>query len=217
MLTRGGICVSPTVTYLPYRVSGSRLTAVGRSQLLARWPGTHSRILSGFQRAAQTVLGVYLKRTCSRVTSAPSALGVLTSMRYTNPRTHSLTLRHGCYPHWVLLLAQYSSVISGSCFLRGPASPEKMLAAAAAGGGAMLWVRRNARWLAVAVVSLSCCMPVPLYLALSLSLRLALQSDLSRCQWRVNNISPTLRCAELRHFAAGSDSAAINGRSLYES
>jgi len=44
-----------------------------------------------------------------------------------------------------------------------------MLAAAGGGGGAMLWVRRDARWLAVAVVSLSCCMPVPLYLALSLS------------------------------------------------
>ena len=67
------------------------LTAVGRSQLLARWPGTHSRILSAIQRAAQTVLGVYLKRTCSRVTSASSALGFLTIMRYTNPRTHSLT------------------------------------------------------------------------------------------------------------------------------
>ena len=36
-------------------------------------------------------LGVYLKRTCSRVTSASSAFGVLTIMRYTNPRTHSLT------------------------------------------------------------------------------------------------------------------------------
>jgi len=33
-------------SYLPYRVSGSTLTAVGRSQLLARWRGTHSRILS---------------------------------------------------------------------------------------------------------------------------------------------------------------------------
>jgi len=44
--------------------SGSTLTAVGRSQLLARWPETHSRILSGIQRAAQTVLGVSLKRTC---------------------------------------------------------------------------------------------------------------------------------------------------------
>jgi len=55
---------SDTVTYLAYRVSGSTLTAVGRPQLLARWPGTHSRILSAIQRAAQTVLGrlgVYLK------------------------------------------------------------------------------------------------------------------------------------------------------------
>ena len=50
------------------RVCGSTLTAVRRSQLLVRWPGTLSRILSGIQRAAQTVLGVYLKRTCSRVT-----------------------------------------------------------------------------------------------------------------------------------------------------
>ena len=53
------------------------MMAVGRFQLLARWPGTYSRILSGIQRAAQTVLSVYLKRTCSRVTSASSALGVL--------------------------------------------------------------------------------------------------------------------------------------------
>jgi len=77
VLTRGGICVPPTVTYLPYRVSGSTLTAVGRSQLLARWPGTLSRILSAIQRAAQTVLGVYLEHTSLRVTSASSALGVL--------------------------------------------------------------------------------------------------------------------------------------------
>ena len=77
VLIRAGICVPPTVTYLPYRVSGSTLTAVGRSQLLARRPGTHLRILSGIQRAAQTVLGVYLKRICSRVTSASSALVVL--------------------------------------------------------------------------------------------------------------------------------------------
>jgi len=44
--------------------------------------------LSGIQRAVQTVLGVYLKRTCSRATSASSALGVLTIMRCTNPLTH---------------------------------------------------------------------------------------------------------------------------------
>jgi len=90
MLTRGGICVPPTVTYLPYRVSGSTPTAVGRFQLLARSPGTHSRILSGIQRAAQTVLGVYLKRTCSRVPSAPSALGVLNDYALYKS-THSLT------------------------------------------------------------------------------------------------------------------------------
>jgi len=89
VLTRAGICVPPTVTYLPYRVSGSTLTAVGRSQLLARWPGTHSRILSAIQRAEQTVLGVYLKRTCSRVTSESSALGVLSDYALYKS-THSL-------------------------------------------------------------------------------------------------------------------------------
>jgi len=56
------------------------------------WPGTLSRILSGIQRAAQTVLGVYLKCTCSRDTSASSAhWGFLTIVRYTDARTDSLT------------------------------------------------------------------------------------------------------------------------------
>jgi len=41
------------------------------------------------QRAAQTLLGVYLKWTCSRVTSASSALGVLAYALYKS--THSLT------------------------------------------------------------------------------------------------------------------------------
>jgi len=63
------------------------------TQLLVRWPGTHSRILSGIQRAAQTVLGVYLKRTSSRVTSASSALGVLNDYALYKS-THSLT--HSC-------------------------------------------------------------------------------------------------------------------------
>jgi len=89
VLTRGGICVPPTVIYLPYRVSDSTLTAVGRSQLLDRCPGTHSRILSGIQRVAQTVFGVYLKRTCSRVTSASSALAVLNDYALYKS-THSL-------------------------------------------------------------------------------------------------------------------------------
>jgi len=105
-MTRAGICVPPTVsasdsfsrflalhkfvcmcvcmyvTYLPYRVSGSTLMAVGRSQLLARWPGTHCRIL-----------GVYLKRACWRVTSASSALAVLNDYalyKSTHSLTHSL-------------------------------------------------------------------------------------------------------------------------------
>jgi len=108
VLTRGGICVPPTVTNLPYRVSGSTLTAVGRSQLLARWPGTHSRVLSGIQRAAQTVSGIYLYlfvRTCSRVTSASSALGVLNDnalYKSTHSLTHSLTHSHRpCSAHYV--------------------------------------------------------------------------------------------------------------------
>jgi len=85
----------PTVIYLPYRVSGSTLTAVGRSQLLVRWPGTQSRIFYGIQRAAQTVLGVYLKRTCSRVTSASSALRVLNDYalyKSMHALTHSYTV-----------------------------------------------------------------------------------------------------------------------------
>ena len=90
VLTGGGICVPPTVTYLPYRVSASTLMAIGRSQLLARWPGTHSRILSWLQRAAQTVLDAYLECTCLRLTSASSALGVLTDYALYKP-THSLT------------------------------------------------------------------------------------------------------------------------------
>jgi len=75
--------------------SGSTLTAVGLSQLLARWPETHSRTLSGIQRATQTVLGVYLKRTCSRVTSASSALGVHNDYALYKS-THSLTHTQYC-------------------------------------------------------------------------------------------------------------------------
>ena len=90
VLTRDGICVPPTVIDLPYRVSGSTLTAVGRSQLLARWPGTHSQILSGIQRAAQTVLSVCLKRTCSCDISASSAFRVLNDNALYK-FTHSLT------------------------------------------------------------------------------------------------------------------------------
>jgi len=78
------------VPSFPLNTYGRRVFSVAE---LARWPGTHSRILSGIQRAAQTVLGVYLKRTCSRVTSATSALGVLNDYalyKSTHSLTHSL-------------------------------------------------------------------------------------------------------------------------------
>jgi len=54
--------------------------------------------LSGIQRAAQTVLGVYLKRTCSRDTSEPSALGVLDDCvlyKATHSIIHSLQNENG--------------------------------------------------------------------------------------------------------------------------
>ena len=50
----------------------------------------------GIQRAAQSVLGVYLKRTCSRDTSASSALRVLndyTLYKSTHSLTHSPSYR----------------------------------------------------------------------------------------------------------------------------
>jgi len=75
---------------IPYHAIPYSFTAVGCSQLLARWPGTHSWILSGIQRAAQTVLGIYLKRTCSRITCASSALRVLNDYALCKS-THSLT------------------------------------------------------------------------------------------------------------------------------
>jgi len=76
VLTCVGICVLPTIIYLPYRISSSTLTAVGHSQLLVQWPQT----LPGFVRDATNstdCFRIYLKRTCSRDTSASSALGVL--------------------------------------------------------------------------------------------------------------------------------------------
>ena len=78
-----------------------RLNTYGRRTLsvAGRWPGTQSRILSGIQRAAQTVLGVYLKRTCSRITSASSALGVLNDYALYKS-THSLTHAHMYTQRW---------------------------------------------------------------------------------------------------------------------
>jgi len=72
-------------------VSGSTFTVAVRFQLLARWPETLYQILSGIPRAAHTVLGVYLERTCSRDTSAFSALGVLNDNAL-HKSTYSVTI-----------------------------------------------------------------------------------------------------------------------------
>ena len=100
VLTRGSI------PYLPNHVSGSTLTAVRHSQLLARWPGTHSRILSGIQRAAQAVLGVYLEHTGSRVTSASSALGVINDYalyKSMHSLTHATSLTFSCLQWYYIM------------------------------------------------------------------------------------------------------------------
>ena len=76
-----------------------RLNTYGRRAFSVAGPmawNSLPRILSGIQRAARTVLGVYLKRTCSRVTSASSALGVLDDYalyKSTHSRTHTLIHR----------------------------------------------------------------------------------------------------------------------------
>ena len=62
-------------------------------------------LLQCFQRAAQTVLGVYLKRTCSHVTSASSTTGVLNDYalyKSTHSLTHSLSGLARCSSpaHW---------------------------------------------------------------------------------------------------------------------
>jgi len=64
-----------------------------------RRPGTLSLSLglSGIPQTTQTVLGVYIKRTCSLDTSASSALGVLDDI---HALTHSLTIYRIPVPHW---------------------------------------------------------------------------------------------------------------------
>ena len=88
-----GRAFSASLDVQRFRLNTYGRRALRRFQLLARSPGTHSRILSGIQRAAQTVLGVFLKRTCSRLTSASSALGVLNDYALYKS-THSPTISY---------------------------------------------------------------------------------------------------------------------------
>ena len=102
VLTRGGISVPPTVTYPPYRVSGSTLTADGRQAFLVAGLVAWNSLLDFIRDSTsitetQTFLGIYLKRICSGVASASSALGVLSDYalyKSTYSLIHSLTFDH---------------------------------------------------------------------------------------------------------------------------
>jgi len=83
-----------------------RLNAYGRRAFHVAGPMAWNSpgFFSGIQRAAQTVLDVYLKRTCSRDTSASSAIGLLNDYalyKSTHSLPHSLFVRkkrkrHAC-------------------------------------------------------------------------------------------------------------------------
>ena len=72
-------------------------------------------VLSGIQRAAQTVSDVYLERTCSRVTSASSALAALNDYALYKS-THSLTHSNVHYNHTALVPAEFEQNTSKSEF-----------------------------------------------------------------------------------------------------
>jgi len=92
------ICASANSSYL-YCYNSSQLAQHLRpSGIIGCWPDglELSRILSGMQQAAQTVLGIYLKHTCSRNTSASSALGVLCMYDTIQRIRGSVYVRHVC-------------------------------------------------------------------------------------------------------------------------
>ena len=71
-----------------------RLNTYRPSGILGCWPDgleLSPGILFGIQRAAQTVLGVYLNVLVHAILLHPVHWGFLAIMRYTNPHTHSLT------------------------------------------------------------------------------------------------------------------------------
>ena len=79
VLTRSGICIPPAVIYLPYRLSGLTLRAVGRSRLLARWHGIVSWILCGILDPTSSTDCFKRLLTCSRdsLLVRPTHYGVL--------------------------------------------------------------------------------------------------------------------------------------------
>ena len=87
-LTRGGICVPPTVTYLPVGLPRFRLNTYGRRSFSVAGPMAWNS-LPDFIRDPTSSTDC-LKRTCSRDTSSSSALGVLNDYALYKS-THSLT------------------------------------------------------------------------------------------------------------------------------
>ena len=95
----------PNYTPVPSPHDGLPIMAVGRSQLLARWPGILSRIVSAVQLALQTVSGAYSNYNIIPVGAIlvhPALL--LLTMRCINLHspTHSKSLSHwltGRCPH----------------------------------------------------------------------------------------------------------------------
>ena len=95
-LTRGGICVPPTVTYLPVGLPRFRLNTYGRRSFSVAGPMAWNSLPDFIRNPTSSTdcLGIYLKHTCSRVTSASSALAVLNDYalyKCTHAHTHSLT------------------------------------------------------------------------------------------------------------------------------
>ena len=79
--------------------NGTSINTYGCRAFSLAGPMAWNSLPSGIQRAAQTVLGVYLKRTCSRVTSASSALGVLNDYAlYKSTHSLSNSLARSVYP-----------------------------------------------------------------------------------------------------------------------
>jgi len=89
--------------------------------------GTVLMNLNVQRQLSSNVLGVYLNRTCSRVTSASSALGVLNDYalyKSTHSRTHSLThSRDGLgwtrSPHFAHLARGVPEIDAVSCEFTG--------------------------------------------------------------------------------------------------
>jgi len=75
LLFRGLYGTTPTTICCPCRFSRSTLTAVGRSQLLVRWPGTLGFYPGSYTSSTDCFRRLLKTYTCLRDTTASNALG----------------------------------------------------------------------------------------------------------------------------------------------